>query len=176
MSTSFGDTSALHVATPTSSPAPTRTPTHSVAMPTPLLQAVYDRNSQQPLYILQSGNGPTLLQSGNGPTLIPVQGLQGIQMATPPQRGSAQNNPPIHIPTSLNLDQLAGKGWSSLTTPPPATPTTLDGLVSPSPLLMPQSNGGLQLSEAGPIRTIARQAAKERPSPVAMDGEWLGWG
>lgn len=190
-------------ATPTSSPAPPpmRTPTHSVAMPTPLLQAVYDRTSQQPLYILQSGNGPTL---------IPVQ---GIQMAPPQQRGGVpvsstptlpNSNQTIAIPTSLSLDQIAaGKGGvASLHTPSPGTPKALaggtfgggnlEGLMQPSQLLMPQgngspglqlteagprailmpqTNGGLQLSEAGPIRTIVRQAAKERPSPVAMDGK-----
>lgn len=157
-----------HLTTPTSSPAPStiKTPTHSVAMPTPLLQAVYDRNSQQPLYILQSGNGPTL---------IPVQ---GIQMGTPQQRtGTHPNtNSTLTIPTSLNLEQLTGKAPASLHTPPPGTPksfggASLDGLLQPSPLLLPQSSGGLQLSEAGPIRTIVRQAAKERPSPVAMDGK-----
>lgn len=159
-----------HVATPTSSPAPPiKTPTHSVAMPTPVLQAVYDRTSQQPLYILQSSNGPTL---------IPVQGIQ-----MPAARGGSSSNTTnstIAIPTSLGIDQLAGKGC--VQTPPPGTPKTLsfspgfgsnslEGLMQPSPLLMPQGNGGMQLSEAGPIRTIVRQAAKERPSPVAMDGE-----
>lgn len=89
----------------------------------------------------------------------------------------------IAIPTSLSLDQLAGKGAvAPLHTPPPGTPKALsgvfgggglEGLMQPSPLLLPQTNGGLQLSEAGPIRTIVRQAAKERPSPVAMDGEFL---
>lgn len=153
-----------YVSTPTSSPAPTsiKTPTHSVAMPTPLLQAVYDRNSQQPLYILQSGNGPAL---------IPVQ---GIQMA--PTRPTPATPTNIAIPTSLSLDQLAGKGgMAPLHTPPPSTPKGfgggLEGLMQPSPLLLPQTNGGMQLSEAGPIRTIVRQAVKERPSPVAMDGE-----
>ena len=164
-------------ATPTSSPAPPmKTPTHSVAMPTPLVQAVYDRNSQQPVYIIQSGNGPAL---------IPVQ---GIQMAPPSQRAGHSNTTPLTnsaltIPTSLNLDQFAGKGGvAPLHTPTPSTPNTLsfsqgyggaslDGLMQPSPLLIPQSNGGLHPSEAGPIRTIVRQAAKERPSPVAMDGK-----
>lgn len=168
-------------ATPTSSPAPPalKTPTHSVAMPTtPLLQAVYDRNSQQPVYILQSGNGPTL---------IPVQ---GIQMSAPPRGGGAGTAPAVHqgisnsaiaIPTSLSLDQLAAGKVAALHTPPPTTPkglggsgfsgSGLEGLMQPSPLLLPHSNGGMQLSEAGPIRTIVRQAAKERPSPVAMDGE-----
>ena len=163
--------------TPTSSPAPMKTPAHSVAMPTPLLQAVYDRNSQQPLYILQSGNTPTL---------IPVQ---GIQMAQPTQRGGhapTTLTSSITIPTSLNLDHLSGKGgMATLHTPPPGTPKTLnlaqtfgggslDGLMQPSPLLLPQTNGGMQLSESGPIRSIVRQAAKERPSPVAMDGEFFG--
>lgn len=138
-------------------------------MPTPLLQAVYDRTSQQPLYILQSGNGPAL---------IPVQGIQ----MTGPQRATPAVTPTnIAIPTSLSLDQLAGKGGvAPLHTPPPGTPKTLsgvfgggglEGLMQPSPLLLPQTNGGLQLSEAGPIRTIVRQAVKERPSPVAMDGK-----
>ncbi len=153
------------LATPTSSPAPPplRTP-RSVAMPTPVLQAVYDRSSQQPLYILQSSTGPTL---------IPVQGLQ---MAAA-QRGGAS------IPTTLSIDQLTGK--SCVASPTPVTPKTLsfspgagaygggslEGLMQPSPLLVPQTNGGMQMSEAGPIRTIVRQAAKERPSPVAMDGK-----
>ncbi len=165
-----------YAATPTSSPVPPplKTPTHSVAMPTtPLLQAVYDRNSQQPVYILQSGNGPTL---------IPVQ---GIQMSAPPRGGGAApsmhqgiTNSAIAIPTSLSLDQLTAGKMASLHTPPPTTPKALggsglEGLMQPSPLLLPHSNGGMQLSEAGPIRTIVRQAAKERPSPVAMDGKLL---
>lgn len=156
--------------TPTSSPAPPplKTP-HSVAMPTPVLQAVYDRGSQQPLYILQSNNGPTL---------IPVQ-------MAPPRGGGVATNSTLAIPTSLGIDQLAGKGVPSLQTPTPGTPkqisfspaagtfggTALEGLMQPSQLLVPQTNGGMQLSEAGPIRTIVRQAARERPSPVAMDGE-----
>ena len=172
-------------ATPTSSPAPPplKTPTHSVTMPTtPLLQAVYDRNSQQPVYILQSGSGPTL---------IPVQ---GIQMSAPPRGGGAPPpavgphhqgiaNSAIAIPTTLSLDQLGAGKVASIHTPPPSTPkglggsgfggSGLEGLMQPSPLLLPHSNGGMQLSEAGPIRTIVRQAAKERPSPVAMDGELL---
>lgn len=159
-----------YAVTPTSSPAPPsiRTPTHSVAMPTPLLQAVYDRTSQQPLYILQSGNGSAL---------IPVQ---GIQMTGPP-RATPATPTNIAIPTSLSLDQLAGKGgMAPLHTPPPGTPKALsgifsggglEGLMQPSTLLLPQTNGGLQFSEAGPIRTIVRQAVKERPSPVAMDGK-----
>lgn len=164
--------------TPTSSPIPpplkTPTQTHSVAMPTtPLLQAVYDRNSQQPVYILQSGSGPTL---------IPVQ---GIQMSAPPRGGGAPpsvhqglSNSAIAIPTSLSLDQLTAGKVAALHTPPPTTPkglggSGLEGLMQPSPLLLPHSNGGMQLSEAGPIRTIVRQAAKERPSPVAMDGKLL---
>ena len=160
-----------HVATPTSSPAPPMKTPHSVAMPTPVLQAVYDRNSQQPLYILQSSNGPTL---------IPVQ---GIQMGPPRGGGGAGCTA---IPTSLSIEQLGGKGGvaSIQGTPTPGTPKPLsfspggfggglEGLMQPSPLLMPQTNGGMQLSEAGPIRTIVRQAAKERPSPVAMDGEQL---
>lgn len=162
-----------YIATPTSSPAPPpmKTP-HSVAMPTPVLQAVYDRSSQQPLYILQSSNGPTL---------IPVQ-------MAPPRGGMA--NSTLAIPTSLSIDQLSGKGLmtaSCLQTPTPGTPKQLsfspaggfgggglEGLMQPSQLLLPQTNtAGMQLSEAGPIRTIVRQAAKERPSPVAMDGKQL---
>ena len=166
--------SGAHGATPTSSPAPApiKAP-HSVAMPTPVLQAVYDRNSQQPLYILQSNNGPTL---------IPVQ------MAAPRGNGAGNNaSSALAIPTSLSLDQLAGKACvpaANIQTPTPGTPKplnfppgsvfgggSLEGLMQPSPLLMPQTNGGMQFSEAGPIRTIVRQAAKERPSPVAMDGK-----
>lgn len=161
-----------HITTPTSSPAPPpmKTP-HSVAMPTPVLQAVYDRGSQQPLYILQSSNGPTL---------IPVQ------MAPP--RGGMASNSTLAVPTSLSIDQLSGKGMMtapSLQTPTSGTPKQLsfspagtfgggglEGLMQPSQLLVPQTNnGGMQLSEAGPIRTIVRQAVKERPSPVAMDGK-----
>ena len=157
--------------TPTSSPAPPplKTP-HSVAMPTPVLQAVYDRGSQQPLYIIQSNNGPTL---------IPVQ-------MTPPRGGGVATNSTLAIPTSLGIDQLAGKGMTSLQTPTPGTPkqisfspaatfggAALEGLIQPSQLLVPQTNGGMQLSEAGPIRTIVRQAARERPSPVAMDGKGI---
>jgi len=196
-----------HVATPTSSGLVT--PTNSGAVPTPLLQAVYDRNSQQPLYILQSpghaGNSVT------GPTLIPVQGIQVAAPNQPPQQrrgyGSSNGTTPITLPTSTltlptsHLDQLAGKGCvTSLQTPPPGTPKGfgglgpqgfqlpgggtqgilaaggqgLDGLLQSSHLLLPQTNGGGQPSEAGPIRTIVRQAAKERPSPVAMDGEGGG--
>ena len=173
-----GGGGGAHVATPTSSPAPPplKTPTHSVAMPTtPLLQAVYDRNSQQPVYILQSGNGPTL---------IPVQGIQmsAPPRGAPPSMPQGLTNSAIAIPTSLSLDQLAAGKVASLHTPPPSTPkglggsgfsSGLEGLMQPSPILLPHSNGGMQLSEAGPIRTIVRQAAKERPSPVAMDGELL---
>lgn len=174
--------------TPTSSPAPPPM-THSVAMPTPLLQAVFDRTSQQPLYILQSGNGPAL---------IPLQGIQGIQMAAPARSmpgsvvpavtptGTANiTNSAIAIPTSLSVDQLTGRGGiAPLHTPSPGTPKaltgpfggSLEGLMQPSQFLLPQNNGGMQLSEAGPIRTIVRQAAKERPSPVAMDGKMRGCG
>lgn len=184
------------VATSSSSPIPAlMSPAHSVAMPTPLLQAMYDRNSQQPLYFLQSPGHPG---GSGGPTLFPVQ---GIQMAPPPahqRRGHGNNGSTLTLPTStIHMDQLTGKGgMASLHTPPPGTPKGLgglgpqafqipggpqgllaaggqglDGLLQPSHLLLPHSNGGTQPSEAGPIRTIVRQAAKERPSPVAMDGE-----
>ena len=193
-----------HVATPTSSGL--MTPTHSVAMPTPLLQAVYDRTSQQPLYILQSP-GPS--GAAGGHTLIPVQGIQMAGSPQPSQRRgyvTSNGSAPMTLPTStltlptssIHMDQLTGKGCvASLQTPPPGTPKGfgglgpqafqlpltgpqgiiaaggqgLDGLLQPSHLLIPPNNGGTQLSEAGPIRTIVRQAAKERPSPVAMDGE-----
>ena len=190
------------MATPSSSPAtPLKMPAHSVAMPTPILQAVYDRN-QQPLYILQSP-GPS--GSSGGPALIPVQGLMTPQQAHQLRGSNAPGTPSLNLPSSLHMDQLAGnKCVTSLQTPPPGTPKGfsglgaqafqisaggaplgspqgliasgpgLDGLLPPSHLLLPHgSNGGTQLSEAGPIRTIVRQAAKERPSPVAMDGENL---
>ncbi len=183
-------------ATPTTSSG-LITPTHSVAMPTPLLHAMYDRNSQQQVFILQSpGANATPAAAG---TFIPVQ------MATPSQstqrRGYVTSNGTSSLTSNLNLqtssiqlEQLAGKGC--VQTPPPGTPKGfgvgpqtfqlpvtgapggliaaggqgLDGLLQSSHLLLPPINGGTQPSEAGPIRTIVRQAAKERPSPVAMDG------
>ena len=78
---------------------------------------------------------------------------------------------------------------TALHTPPPGTPKTisgtqtfnppsLDGLIQPKAATLIFSNGGQQLSEAGPIRTHSRQAAKERPSPVVFDGKrsahWSG--
>ena len=204
-----GNTVVNHMATPTSPATPLKMPAHSVAMPTPLLQAVYDRNSQQPRYILQSPGPPG---SSGGPTLIPVQGIQMAPPSSHQHRSHVTNNngsttftlstPTLTLPAvSMHVDQLAGNvGMSSLQTPPPSTPklfgslgpqafqiaargpglrttqgilgTGMDGLLPPSHMLLPHcNNGSTQHSEAGPIRTIVRQAAKERPSPVAMDGE-----
>ena len=55
------------------------------------------------------------------------------------------------------------------------TPPSLDTLIQPGGLkgmsvMIPPINGGTMVSDAGPIRH-GRQAAKERPSPVAFDGE-----
>ena len=72
---------------------------------------------------------------------------------------------------------------AALQTPPPGTPKTisgtqtfnppsLDGLMQPKATTLIFNGGhGQQPSEAGPIRTHTRQAAKERPSPVVFDGK-----
>lgn len=43
--------------------------------------------------------------------------------------------------------------------------------VSASSLKLPIGNGGMQLSEVGPIRHRQSRPASERPSPVAFDGK-----
>ena len=139
----------------------------------------------QPVYILQNvpaGGGSA------GPALIPIQVQQpagaGGTLPVSPYPHTTITNPTfstVSIPSSLKLDSVKG-GMAALQTPPPGTPKTisgtqtfnppsLDGLMQPKTTAFILSNGGQQPSEAGPIRTHTRQAAKERPSPVVFDGE-----
>ena len=133
-----------HLATPT-----------STAPPTQMVQAMYDQNGQ-PVYILQNiGNQNT--------ALIPLQ----LQQHSTPSHPTLST-----VPTSLKIDQsMLG---SKLHTPSPGTPkniTVTQTYTPPNFDALIQQHGRLP-SEAGPIRH-GRQAAKERPSPVAFDGECL---
>ena len=53
-------------------------------------------------------------------------------------------------------------------------PPKLDGLLQPSTIKLPLTNGGMHPSEAGPIKgKRMSRSTHERPSPVAFDGETL---
>ena len=123
-----------------------------------MVQAMYDQNGQ-PVYILQNvGN--------QGTALIPLQ-LQ--QQSTPltPSHSTLST-----VPTSLKIDQsiLTGK----IHTPSPGTPKNISVSQTYNPPNFETliQHPGRLASDAGPIRQ-GRQAAKERPSPVAFDGEFV---
>ena len=141
--------------------------------------------SGQPVYILQNVNSPT-------PALIPLQFQQpGTIQAIPANPSHAHTTltnsvqvPTVTIPSTLKIDQSNKPTTVTLQTPPPKNitvtqtfnPPKLDGLIQPTKTaFLPHQNGaglGGQLhSDVGPIRTHSRQLAKERPSPVAFDGE-----
>ncbi|CAI8030048.1 Forkhead box protein P4 [Geodia barretti] len=170
-------------ATPTSSP-PTMTSLTSLGQikqaaggpGVPLVQAVYTDQNGQPLYIVQHMNQPTL---------IPIQAAGGGGQSVAVTSMAA-------APTSLKIDQ-GGRSPLTLHTPPPMhvaspggpksvlantyTPPKLDSLIQPCStrlIPIPHVNGGsfqsLSLGEGpGPVRSHTRQAARERPSPVAYD-------
>ena len=104
-------------------------------------------------------------------------------------------------PTTLKFDPTSVAGGASLYTPAVAaaqssrniqtgggfnglaTQSKIDGNllqplmgtgVSASSLKLPLGNGGMQLSEVGPIRHRQSRPASERPSPVAFDGKQEG--
>ena len=141
----------------------------------------------QPVYILQ--NMPTAGGSA-GPALIPLQLQQpaaapGGSLPVSPYPHTTSTFSTVTIPSSLKLDSVKG-GMAALQTPPPGTPNkisgtqtfnppSLDGLMKPQAATLIYNGGhGQQPSEAGPIRTHTRQAAKERPSPVVFDGKGVG--
>ena len=121
-----------------------------------------------------------------GPALIPLQLQQtaaapGGSLPVSPYPHTTSTFSTVTIPSSLKLDSVKG-GMAALQTPPPGTPNkisgtqtfnppSLDGLMKPQATLIYNGGHGQQPSEAGPIRTHTRQAAKERPSPVVFDGE-----
>ena len=134
----------------------------------------------QPVYILQ--NVPTAAGGSAGPALIPLQVQQPAAAAV----GSLPLSPYPHTTltnstfSTVTIPTSVKGGVAALQTPPPGTPKTisgtqtfnppsLDGLIQPKLIF---TNGGQQHSEAGPIRTHPRQAAKERPSPVVFDGTY----
>ena len=138
----------------------------------------------QPVYILQ--NVPSAGSSA-GPALIPLQLQQpaaGVAGSLPmsPYPHTTSTFSTVTIPSSLKLDSVKG-GMAALQTPTPGTPNkisgtqtfnppSLDGLMQPKPPTLIYNGGhGQQPSEAGPIRSHTRQAAKERPSPVVFDGK-----
>ena len=167
---------------PTSLPSAARTPTpHSAT--TPVVQAMYTDPSGQPVYILQNMASPALIplqfqQQGAFP--MAAQALQ----PNPSSFASTTltNSPQVTVPSTLKLEQ-SGHPHAITLQPTPTgipknitaqtfNPPKLDGLIQPRLNNLPQTNGGLyQHSDAGPIRTHTRQAARERPSPVAFDGK-----
>ena len=170
-----------------SNSVPSSAKTPLATTPTPLFHtAMYDQ-SGQPVYIIHQGMNS---QSG-GPAIIPLQLQQpSIPVASYTSQGAhttltnSVHVPTVTIPSSLKLDQSGKGGLPTMATPPPGTPKSitvtqtftppsLEGLIQPKlPLIqLPHTNGGQQMSEVGPIRSHSRQAARERPSPVAFDGE-----
>ena len=160
-----------HVPTPTTSSAPSSAKV--APQQTSLIQAMVDANGQ-PVYILQAAGGGTA-----GPALIPLQ----VQQPTPAGVGSLPLSPYPHTTltnstfSTVTLPTSVKGGVATLQTPPPGTPKTVSGTQTFNPpsldgLMQPKLifNGAQQPSEAGPIRTHPRQAAKERPSPVVFDG------
>ncbi len=124
-----------------------------------MVQAMYDQNGQ-PVYILQN-------VSNQGTALIPLQLQQQSTPLTPSHVTLST------VPTSLKIDQSM-LGGGKMHTPSPGTPkniTVAQTYNPPNFETLIQSSGRMA-SEVGPIRH-GRQAAKERPSPVAFDGEWL---
>ncbi len=162
------------------SPA-SNTPTHQ---PTQVVHAMYTDTNGQPVYILQNVN--------SGHALIPLQFQQpgGIPVAAHTLAGtpssahttltSSMQMPNVTIPSTLKLDGCKIPGLSALQSPAGLqksitvaqtfTPPTLENLIQPRLCALPHTNGGMLPSEAGPIRSHTRQAAKERPSPVPVDG------
>ena len=142
------------MATPTCAAPPT-----SLTTPTQMVQAMYDQNGQ-PVYILQNvGN--------QGTALIPLQLQQQQSAPLTPSHVTLST-----VPTSLKIDQSMLSG-GKIHTPSPGTPKNITVAQTYNPpnfetLIQPS---GRMASEVGPIRH-GRQAAKERPSPVAFDGEY----
>lgn len=165
---------------PTSLPSAARTPTpHSAT--TPVVQAMYTDPSGQPVYILQNMASPALIplqfqQQGAFP--MAAQALQ--PNASSFASTTLTSSPQVTVPSTLKLEQPGRPHAITLQATPSGVPKNitaqtfnppkLDSLIQPRINSLPQSNGGLlQHSEVGPIRTHTRQAARERPSPVAFD-------
>lgn len=135
----------------------------------------------QPVYVLQNMNSPALIpfqfqQPGGAAAAFPVAqtGLSGAH-TTLTNSGTV---PTVTIPSTLKVDG-AGKSGHTLTLQTPPGPLTPKSMVAASTfipkveignLIQPKYiNGGVLPSDVGPVRP--RQLVKERPSPVAFDGE-----
>ena len=158
------DISTVTTQAPTPVAATAKTPTQQS-----IVQAVYTDPNGQPVYILQ-----------NSPALIPFQFQQPGAFPTTPAHTTLTNSvqAAVTIPSTLKLDQSKAQQLAlsspvsmskSVTVSQTFNPPTLDSLIQPR--MVPHTNGGLQPSDAGPIRSHSRQAVRERPSPVPVDGE-----
>nr|CAE51211.1 forkhead foxP [Suberites domuncula] len=165
---SLSSPNGVRLATPTSLAPPT-----SVAPPTQMVQAMYDQNGQ-PVYILQNVNN-------QGTALIPLQLQQQMSSSAQPLASQSHHSAST-VPTSLKIDQSILSAKGGVVTPSPGTPKNItvtqtytppnfESLIQPGGLkavMLPTGSAGTLNSEAGPVRH-GRQAAKERPSPVAFD-------
>lgn len=171
--------------TPITTVAPSPIAVASPASKTPpqqVVHAMYTDASGQPVYILQNVNsGPALiplqLQQPGAIPMAAAHSLTGTPSSAHTTLTSSMQVPNVTIPSTLKLDGSKLSGLSALQSPvglqksitvaQTFNPPTLENLIQPRLY----TNGGLQPSEAGPIRTHTRQAAKERPSPVPVDGK-----
>ena len=90
--------------------------------------------------------------------------------------------PPPPPPPPLSLVHVASPGGPKSVLANTFTPPKLDSLIQPPPnrlIALPHVNGSsfqpplLGNEGVGPIRSHIRQAVRERPSPVAYDGEYV---